>query len=178
LLCSAINQLVTTNNKYSFLSMYLNNMLAKYSTHSLFKKIAQKQIKNFARKKISMKTELEHITKLFAKKFIAVQTTEEIVLININDIIYCSSHSNYTHLWLLNNKKVVITKTLGAIEKQINSTLFFRIHQSYLINVLWLSVYKKGKGGNAIMIDNTILEVSSRKREAFIKYLSQLAPSV
>ncbi|WP_084799933.1 LytTR family transcriptional regulator DNA-binding domain-containing protein [Sediminibacterium salmoneum] len=68
---------------------------------------------------------------------------------------------------------MVIAKTLGDIEQQLKEYSFFRIHQSYLINLLWLKQFKKAKGGYAIMIDDTKLEVSSRKKEAFLKFLTK-----
>ncbi len=112
--------------------------------------------------------------RLLSKQIIALQTTEEIVLVNTTDIIYCASAINYTHIWLFNKQKLVISKTLGDIEKQLTHPMFFRIHQSYLINILWLKLFKRGRGGSVIMMDDTILEVSSRKREAFIKHIMHL----
>jgi two-component system LytT family response regulator len=116
---------------------------------------------------------IEILNRLVSNKTLALQTTEEVVLIHITDIIYCTSNINYTTIWLIENQKVVVAKTLGDIEKQINESSFFRIHQSCLINVLWLKQFKKGKGGYAIMIDNTKLDVSSRKKEAFLKFLTK-----
>lgn len=118
--------------------------------------------------------QISQLSRLLSKQIIAFQTTEEIIMVNTADILYCSSAINYTHIWLLNNQKLVISKTLGDVEKQLAVPLFFRIHQSYLINVLWLKSFKKGKGGSVVMIDDTKLEVASRKREAFIKHITQL----
>lgn len=116
---------------------------------------------------------IAHLSKLLSKQIITLQTTEEIILVNTADIIYCSSAINYTTIWLIEKKKIVIAKTLGDIEKQLKEYNFFRIHQSYLINLLWLKQFKKANGGYAVMIDDTKLEVSSRKREAFLKYITR-----
>ena len=116
---------------------------------------------------------IAHLSRLLSKQIITLQTTEEIILVNTADIIYCSSAINYTIIWLIEKKKIVIAKTLGDIEQQLKEYNFFRIHQSYLINLLWLKQFKKAKGGYAIMIDDTKLEVSSRKREAFLKFLTK-----
>lgn len=118
--------------------------------------------------------QITQLSRLLSKQMITLQTTEEIVLVNTIDIIYCTSAINYTHIWLFDKQKLVISKTLGEIEKQLPPSIFFRIHQSYLINLLWLKSFRKGKGGSAIMMDNTKLDVSSRKRESFIQRLTQL----
>jgi two-component system LytT family response regulator len=118
--------------------------------------------------------QITQLSRLLSRQVITIQTAEEIRLVNTAEIIYCSSAINYTHIWLLDKQKLVISKTLGDIEKQLTPPLFFRIHQSYLINILWLKLFKKGKGGSVIMVDDTKLEVASRKREAFIKHITRL----
>jgi two-component system, LytTR family, response regulator len=121
--------------------------------------------------KLESNEHLLQLSRLLSKKLIPIHTADEIIMVNTNDIIYCSSEINYTHIWLINKHKLVVSKTLGDIEKLIANQLFYRIHQSYLINILWMKQYKKAKGGSVIMIDDTKLEVASRKREAFVKHL-------
>lgn len=119
-----------------------------------------------------IKLRLMQLCRLISNDTIVIQSKEEVTLIHTADIIYCSGAINYTHIWLLNNQKIVVPKTLGEIEKQIENSSFFRIHQSFLINCLWLQHYKKGKGGYVTMIDGTKLDVSARKKEAFIQFIS------
>jgi two-component system LytT family response regulator len=49
---------------------------------------------------------------------------------------------------------------------------FFRIHHSYLINLNHLKKYIRGDGGQVVMSDSTILDVSRRKKEEFMKLLN------
>ncbi|MBK9736978.1 MAG: LytTR family transcriptional regulator [Saprospiraceae bacterium] len=45
---------------------------------------------------------------------------------------------------------------------------FVRIHQSYLINLKHLKEYIKGEGGQVVMNDETVIDVSRRKKEELI----------
>ena len=49
---------------------------------------------------------------------------------------------------------------------------FFRVHNSHLINLSYIKSYNKGKGGFVTMTDNTDIEVSTRRKDDFLKKLS------
>ena len=51
---------------------------------------------------------------------------------------------------------------------------FFRVHNSHLINLVFIKSYNKGKGGSVKLVDGTEIEVSSRRKDDFIKRLSGL----
>jgi two-component system, LytTR family, response regulator len=48
-----------------------------------------------------------------------------------------------------------------------------RIHKSHLINMQHLKEYIKGEGGFVVMANGKQLEVSRRKKEAFISYMKE-----
>ena len=45
---------------------------------------------------------------------------------------------------------------------------FYRIHQSFLINLRYVKEYIKGEGGEVIMINEDRLDVSRRRKGQFI----------
>ena len=46
---------------------------------------------------------------------------------------------------------------------------FLRIHNSYIINKNCVEKYIRGEGGQVVLINNAVLEVSKRKKSEFLK---------
>jgi two-component system, LytTR family, response regulator len=88
-----------------------------------------------------------------------------------DQIVYCEGSSNYTYFWTKNGEKILVSRTLKEYEELLAGQEFFRIHQSYLINLNCIRRYVKGRGGYVIMENNAELTVSSRKREQFLSLM-------
>jgi two-component system, LytTR family, response regulator len=52
-------------------------------------------------------------------------------------------------------------------------TTFFRIHKSFLVNLVHVREYLRGDGGTVIMSNNMELEVSRRKKEQFLSKIKE-----
>lgn len=98
---------------------------------------------------------------------LALPTLEGLVFIKVNDIIYCEASSNYTQIYT-SEGKYLVSKTLKEYDELLSDHNFFRIHNSYLININSIKKYVKGDGGYVVLKDNTSLDVSKRKKEAFL----------
>lgn len=51
---------------------------------------------------------------------------------------------------------------------------FFRVHNFDLINLSYIKSYNKGKGGSVILTYGTELEVSTRRKDEFLKKMAGL----
>jgi two-component system LytT family response regulator len=51
--------------------------------------------------------------------------------------------------------------------------IFIRIHHSYLINKNRVEKYIRGEGGQVVMTNGTILDVSKRKKADFLKAIAE-----
>lgn len=106
-------------------------------------------------------------------KKLTVATGNELLFLNIEDIIRCQSDINYTTIYKKDKQKIVVAKTLKEFEELLSEHNFFRIHNSDLINMDFIKSYNKGKGGSVILTDGTELEVSTRRKEDFLKKMTQ-----
>jgi two-component system LytT family response regulator len=104
---------------------------------------------------------------------IAVSSVNTIEFANISDIIYCKADNVYTEVFLLNNT-LISTKSLKEFEDLLTPHLFFRIHHSYLINLNHVKKYIKGEGGSVIMMNDKEIEVSRRRKGAFLELLASM----
>jgi len=107
--------------------------------------------------------------KVFLNNKILLPTLGGYNIIEVSEITYCKSESNYTKFHFVDGKNLVVSKTLKEFESILLENNFFRIHRSYIINLNCIAKYNKGKGGEVVMKDGAILEVSREKKEEFLK---------
>ena len=104
---------------------------------------------------------------------ICVPVVNGIIVLKIDDIVRCEADINYTTLFLKDKQKLVVAKTLKEFEELLGGYNFFRVHNSNMINLSYVKSYNKGKGGSVTMMDNSEIEVSTRRKEEFLKKLSE-----
>jgi two-component system LytT family response regulator len=117
-----------------------------------------------------------HQTSIKEEKKLGISTDNGVIIFHITDILYCKASSSNTIIYLKEKKEpLVSTKNLKEYEDILLEFNFFRIHNSYLINLSevknFLKEKKGGEGGLVIMNNDTQLEVSKRKRAAFLTAL-------
>ena len=100
---------------------------------------------------------------------IAIPSMEGLQFIDTDKIIYLEAQSNYTCFYLLDHGKITVTKTMKEYEELLPSSVFIRIHHSYIINKNLVEKYIKGDGGQVVMSNGVVLDVARRKKEEFIK---------
>ena len=79
----------------------------------------------------------------FDKKKITINTDGKLLFLDVDDIIYIESDGNYSTLFLQNQKKIVITKKLKEVDAMLPEHYFFRIHNSYIINLNKIKAFIK-----------------------------------
>ena len=101
---------------------------------------------------------------------ITIPTQDGFEVLEIKDIMYCKADDNYTEIFLENNQKKLVSKTLKYFEDLLKDTGFARIHKSFLVNVSYIASYKKGKGGTISLTNGKELSVSASKKAEFLSY--------
>lgn len=135
-----------------------------------FNKAMLKVKEKIKTKDFSKKVEhlLNNINKDDSQKKISIPTFDGLVFLKVSDIIRCKSDVNYTNIFTVDNQKIMVSKTLKYFETLLMDCNFFRVHNSHLINLQYIKKYTKGKGGYVTLIDDTVIEVSTRRKEEFI----------
>jgi len=116
----------------------------------------------------------KNMTSSSKQKTITIPSGNELVFLSTDDIIRCHSDINYTTIFKKDKQKLVVAKTLKEFEEMLVEHNFFRIHNSDLINLSCIKSYNKGKGGSVILDDGTELEVSTRRKEDFLKRMAEM----
>lgn len=108
-----------------------------------------------------------------ASKKICLPTTNGLDFVPVQDIIRCQSSGNYTIFFLKDGQKMTVSRTLKEYETLLDAYNFFRVHHSHLVNIAYVKRYNKGKGGSVVLADNTEIEVSIRRKDAFLERMLQ-----
>ncbi len=103
---------------------------------------------------------------------VAFPTSDGLKFIVVDQIVRCMASNNYTFIYLANNEKILISKSLKDIENILPSSSFCRIHNSHLVNLKYIRKFIKGDVNLLVMNDDTELEVSRRKKDELVKILN------
>lgn len=117
---------------------------------------------------------IENIRKKEEKfKRIALSNSSGTFVFNVSDIIRLESDDNYTKFFIKNKKPILISKTLKEYDELLSENGFERIHQSHLINMVYLKSFVKD-GSYVIMDDASQVPVAQRKRERLQELLKRI----
>jgi two-component system LytT family response regulator len=135
-------------------------------------KLEQKMKKGESRDSIKLLLENLKESKPLHKR-IALNSAEKVHMVNVSDIVRCESEGSYTIFYLLNKEQIVVTKNLKEYETLLEEYSFVRVHHSHLINFAYMKEFVKKDGGYAVMIDNTQVPVSFRKRSNLLEMMGE-----
>lgn len=130
---------------------------------------------NTATKRIEEKTINKNLFSLLTQNTrqevpdkIPLSTTGGLLFVKLTDIVFCESSGNYTHFFLADEKKIVVSRQLGEYEKLLPENSFIRIHDKYIINLSFIKEYIKGSGGEVVLENGKQLPVATRRKEEFL----------
>ncbi len=118
-----------------------------------------------------MKQSSRFISKKYAK--LLVHLDGSIKVIDPQEIVYIRSEGSYSFLNFSNRRPIIMSRSLAEFEGILDGLSFFRVHRSHMINILRIEEYIHGRGGTVRMEGNIELDVSVRKRDNFLKELTE-----
>lgn len=106
---------------------------------------------------------------------LALPSTEGLRILPIKEILYCESDGGYTHIFLQQQEKAaIICRTLKELEELLKDKGFFRVHNSFLVNLAAMQRYIKGDGGEIIMPDGRNIPVARNRKQDFLLRIEKL----
>lgn len=106
-----------------------------------------------------------------ADRKIAVPTLNGLLFVAVRDIVRLESKGSYTYIYFQDRSQILATGGIKDFEDLLPESLFFRIHQSHIINLNKIKSYQKGRGGFVTMEDDSFIEVAIRRRDGFMQRL-------
>ncbi|AWI26745.1 LytR/AlgR family response regulator transcription factor [Flavobacterium pallidum] len=106
-----------------------------------------------------------------AKGFVAVSSLDKIELLQMSDILFCKSDGRYTVFHLSDGRKVTSSRNLGEYSKILDDNFFFRVHNSYIVNLLHVKQIVKKDGYFCEFAAGLTVPVATRRQEEFQKFM-------
>ena len=101
---------------------------------------------------------------------INISADGKVYLLDKDEVVMLKSDKSYTTIYLTSDQEIVVSKTLKEVEKKFQFSQFYRVHNSYLINLNHVKEYLKGLGGELIMTNGETASISrTKKAELFSK---------
>lgn len=168
--CTAYDQFAIKAFKYSA----LNYLLKPVDPDDLKETIRRIQAKQAipTREQLELLISGIRTTQKQTVNRIALTTSDGMIFVSTADILYCEAESNYTSV-VLQNKKIVVSKTLKEIDEALSGPDFYRIHNSFLININHVQRFVRGDGGYVVMNDGKSIGISRSRRQEFMELFSK-----
>lgn len=113
---------------------------------------------------------LVNFNKNFNQKRITINTDGKLIFLETDQIIYIESEGNYSTFVMTDNQKIVVTKKLKEVNAILPENHFFRIHNSYIVNLNKIKEFIK-HDGYVVMQSNDKIPVARQRKSDFLEKL-------
>ncbi len=157
----------------AFKESAIDYLLKPVDSDDLIKVVSK--VKNNKNKNVlgnELKEVLQSLSSESANSKIAIPLAGKTLFVPPNDIIYCKSDGNYTTIYFKDKSKEMLSKKLKEVEQIINNKIFFRVHNSYVINTNYIKEYIKSDGQYLVLENGTSIPVARSKKNTLLQLLS------
>ena len=106
---------------------------------------------------------------------LVLSTQEGIHMVKLDDIIHLQGYKNYTTFFLDQRDSITVSRSLGEYEDILPEDKFFRSHQSHLININYVNLFRRIDGGSIQMKNGKDIPIARRRRDLFIRKIQERA---
>lgn len=103
----------------------------------------------------------------FNQKKIIINTDGKLLFLDPSEILFIESDGNYSSINTVDDKKIVLTKKLKEVNLLLPEDHFFRIHNSFIINLNKIKEFYK-TDGYVIIENNHKIPVSRQRKSEFL----------
>lgn len=168
----------TAYNKYAINAIKISALdyLLKPIDRDELAKAIKKCQQNMEQKSMGFKMDLllKNLSQQGAlDKTLTLASTDGVRFIKMKDIIRLEAQGRYTKFHLLNKEEILTSRTLGDFEETLTANEFFRIHESHIVNLLYIDRFHKGNN-YVLLSDKTELPLARRRKEEFMKLIPRI----
>jgi len=103
-----------------------------------------------------------------------LKSSDQVHLINTSDIIRIEADGNYSTFYLVDGRKILVSKSTREYEEILLEQGFHRIHKSHIVNIKKMSYFDKADGGTLVMCNGDEVPVASRKKDMLMELFDSL----
>jgi len=117
---------------------------------------------------LQLKTLIENWSQKELPKKIVLKDANAMHVVDIETILFIEADNYYSTFYLSDNSKIVVSKSLKLFDKKLECHGFFRAHQSYLVNLDFLSSFDKSDSHIILKNKKTIPVAQSKRKKLMI----------
>ena len=102
---------------------------------------------------------------------LALPCEDGLIMVPFKNIIRCQAERSYCQFHLKDGKKILVSSPMKEFEERLVARGFLKVHKSTIINISCVDKYLRGKGGQLLMCDGSIVYVAVRKKDVVMKAL-------
>lgn len=106
---------------------------------------------------------------------LAIPTSEGMEYLNTKEIIRVEADRSYSWFFLMDRRKILVSRNLKEYQELLTDRNFFRTHNSHLINLEHVKKYIRQDGGAIELIDGSQVPISRGKRDLFILQMAKIS---
>jgi len=115
---------------------------------------------------------LENIRTLQPTRLV-IPTSDGREYLNPKDIIRIEADRSYSWFFVLDKRKILVSKHLKEFQDILNDRNFFRPHNSHLINLDFVKKYIRHDGGYIEMTDGSKIPIARNRKDLFLAHMSR-----
>lgn len=102
---------------------------------------------------------------------VIVPTMEGLNFIKVDSIIHVEGSANYSTFYTNNGDKIMASKNLKYYEDLLPSDLFYRVHQSHLVNIRFIKKIKTYEGYEVELEEGGCVPLARKRKEDLVNLL-------
>lgn len=104
----------------------------------------------------------------------AFKVGKTLKFISQSEIMYCTSDENYTDITLSDHTKIPTYKSLKELEKILDKEYFVRVHNKFIINIMYIISYSDIDNNKLTLKDGIEIVISRRRKPEFLSRFHRL----
>jgi len=122
---------------------------------------------------ISRRTKIKNMQQA-QPTMLAIPNAREYLIVKEDEILYCQSDGNYCYINFLDGRKLLISKKLKTMEEVLNGSIFLRVHNSFLVNMLHVKKVILQDGSRMILSNGDMITISRTRKKELLNYLKRI----
>jgi two-component system LytT family response regulator len=106
---------------------------------------------------------------------IGLPLSDGLQFIKIDDLLYFEADGSYTQVITTKGNYLISKKIKEFDELLQNDNRFYRVHRSYLVNILKITKYSKKDGATLVFENNKVIPVAREKKNDFDEFIGGIS---
>jgi len=109
-----------------------------------------------------------------APNIIELSVKDGIIFVKQEQIVRLEASGSYTTFFMENNVKHMVSKSMKEYESQLDPAVFFRCHNSHIINLKMVVKFVHNNGYFAELSNGSAVEIARRNKDLFLQRLKKI----